>query len=113
MLLAFLSQVKGVPKDYSVTYLGIWMAIHLAKNVDYLWVKIFTYSIHLYTGISNLYIIKSGIDLEKSIIIIIMFIYIYIHESLYYVFTLIRLVTSYIYTRGTSKAEVAVTYVQG
>ena len=41
MLLAFLSQVKGVPKDYSVTYLRRWMVIQLAKNVDYLWVKIF------------------------------------------------------------------------
>ena len=51
LLLAVLSQVKGVPKDYSVTYLRRWMAIHLAKNVDYLWVKFFTYSIHLYTGI--------------------------------------------------------------
>ena len=41
MLLSFLAQVKGVPKDYSITYLRWWMAIHLAKNVETLWVNIF------------------------------------------------------------------------
>ena len=41
MLLSFLAQVKGVPKDYSITYLRRWMAIHLAQNVETLWVNIF------------------------------------------------------------------------
>ena len=77
MLLALLSQVKGVPKDYSVTYLRRWMAIHLAKNVDYFWVKNFymlnTFIHRYFPGkvnieTSNLYIIKSGIHLEKSYI---------------------------------------------
>ena len=41
MLLSLLAQVKGVPKEYSITYLRRWMAIHLAQNVETLWVNIF------------------------------------------------------------------------
>ena len=44
MLLSFLSQIQSVPKDYSITYIRRWMAIHMANNVDYLWVIIFTFN---------------------------------------------------------------------
>ena len=44
MLLSFLSQIQSVPKDYSITYIRRWMAIHMANNVDYLLVIIFTFN---------------------------------------------------------------------
>ena len=44
MLLSFLSQIQSVPKDYSITYIRRWMAIHMANNVGYLWVIIFTFN---------------------------------------------------------------------
>ena len=46
MLLSFLSQIQSVPKDYCITYIRRWMAIHMANNVDYLWV-ISLHLIHL------------------------------------------------------------------
>ena len=94
MLLSFLSQIQSVPKDYSITYIRRWMAIHMANNVDYLWVIIFTFNTfttciflkksqknrnfklvcningkvsHFFTGkVSTTVYRKTGIFLEKS-----------------------------------------------
>ena len=50
MLLSFLSQIQSVPKDYSITYARRWMAIHMATNVDYLRVIIFTFNYMYFPG---------------------------------------------------------------
>ena len=45
------------------------------------------------------------------IMVIIMFLYVYIHEPCYHTFYVINIIICYIYIKGTSKAEVAVTLV--
>ena len=66
MLLSFLSQIQSVPKDYSITYVRRWMAIHMANNVDYLWVIFFSFN----TFTTCIFLEKSNIETSNLYTII-------------------------------------------